>query len=366
MKIIHACNRYYPYFGGGEFHVQNLSERMVKLGHEVCVYTTDPTQQLPKSEILNGVKINRFKSFAPNDSYFFSIDLYRSLAREEFDIVHGHDLNGFPLLAAALNKGNKSFFATLHVGAFSSYFRTLLRFPYDRVIMHKFLSRAHRIICVSAYEKKVYQNIINLPESKFVIIPNGYDSGSNQISNLSNAFGNFRTILSVGRLEKSKGFHYLLQSFALISSVPEFKDVQLIIVGKGPYELHLRHLISKLGLTERIHIYQNVHRHRLIELYANCTVFVLLSNYESAGLAVWDAFALKKPTITSTEAVLAEYVAEGYSIGISLPPNPEELAIKIQKVLRNPNKYCPKTFKMLSWNEVAMKTISLYKEALIE
>jgi len=140
----------------------------------------------------------------------------------------------------------------------------------------------------------------------------------------------------------------------------------LIIVGKGPYESQLQKLISKLELAEKVVIYQNVPRSKLLDLYAQCEVFVLLSNYESSGIAVWDAFALRKPTITSTEAVLAEYVKEGFSIGVHLPPKPEELAITIQKVLRNTQKYRPKKFEMLSWDEVATKTIAVYNEALIQ
>lgn len=362
MKIVHSCNRYYPYFGGLESHVQNISEKMVQLGHDVWVYTTDPTGKLPPSEILNGVKICRFKSFAPKDSYFFSTELYNSLRKTDCDIIHGHDLNGFPLLAGAMTKGRRKFIATLHVGAFSSNFRTLLRVPYDRFVMHALLARANRVICVSEYERKIYEKILRLPSSKFVVIPNGYDLDSNLVKYIPDES---RTILSVGRLEKSKGFHYLIESFTIIGKNREFNDVKLNIVGKGPYESNLRKLISKLGLTEKVRIYQNVPRNKLLELYRQCTLFVLLSNYESAGLAVWDALAFQKPTITSTNAILGEYVQQGFSVGVKLPPNPEMLAVKIQNILREPSKYRPRKFKMLSWAQVAQKTISIYNEALI-
>jgi glycosyltransferase involved in cell wall biosynthesis len=363
MKIVHTCNRYYPYFGGLEAHVQNISEKMVKFGHEVYVYTTDPSGKLPSTEMLNGVMIYRFKSFAPRDSYFFSTELYRGLTRTSCDIIHGHDLNGFPLLAGALAKRSRKFIATLHVGAFSSYFRTLMRIPYDRVIMHTFLARANRIICVSEYERRIYERILRLPSNKFIVIPNGYDLSVNEHKN-STKEG--RTILSVGRLEKAKGFHHLLQSFAFINKDKEFDDVQLIIVGKGPYESHLRKLISKLGLTGRVHMFQDVPRSKLLELYAQCEAFVLLSNYESSGLAVMDAFALQKPTITSTEAVLGEYARRGFSVGVAFPSRAEGLAIQIENVLRNPSKYKPKRFEMLSWTDVANRTLAVYNKALNE
>lgn len=361
MKIVHACNRYYPYFGGLETHVQNISEKMVQQGHEVHVYSTDPSGKLPAEEQINGINVHRFKCFAPNDSYFLSTDLYRSLRATDCDVIHGHDLNGFPLLAGALAKGSRKYFATLHVGAFSSYARNLARFPYDRIVMHTFLNRANRIICVSAYEKTVYQRTLRLPEEKFVVIPNGYDAPE-----FKSAPAESRNILSVGRLEKSKGFHYLLTAFAQVVNNPEFSDATLTIVGKGPYEAQLRNQIAKLGLTEKVELKQNVPRSKLLGLYGQCTLFVLLSNYESQGLAVWDAFALQKPTITSTAAVFGEYAAQGYSIGIQLPPNIKELVAKIEAVLRTPHKYTPRKFPMPSWTEIVTRIVTLYREVLAE
>ncbi|MCW4009503.1 MAG: glycosyltransferase family 4 protein [Candidatus Bathyarchaeota archaeon] len=361
MKIVHTCNRYYPYFGGLETHVQHISEKMVQLGHDVSVYSADPSGVLPPSEILNGVKVRRFKCFAPQDSYFFSTYLYKSLKTADCDLIHGHDLNGFPLLAGALAKGARRYFASLHVGAFSSYFRNLARIPYDRLVMHRFLGRASKIICVSEYEKRLYQSILSLPQSQFIVIPNGYDLPLNVPKNV---LKNGRSILSVGRLEKAKGFHYLLKSFAKVGCRPEFNDVTLTLVGKGPYETQLRRLISELGLNGTVKIKQNVPREELLNLYAQCDLFVLLSNYESQGLAVWDAFALRKPTITSTSAVLGEYAKQGYSLGVELPPNTDDLAAKIEKILRNPQQYTPRPFKMPSWTEVTKRIIALYNETL--
>jgi glycosyltransferase involved in cell wall biosynthesis len=358
LKIIHSCNRYYPFFGGLETHVQNISEQMVKLGHEVSVYSTDVSGKLPEKEEINGVTVRRFKCFAPNDSYFLSPHLYKSLKAANGDVVHGHDLNGFPLLAGALAKGDRKFFATLHVGAFSSRFRTLARVPYDRLIMHAFLSRADKVICVSDYERVVYQHVLGLPGDKMIVIPNGYDLPPIAFGNSSR---NSRTILSVGRLEKSKGFHYLLQSYAELKKDPEFNDVNLVLVGKGPYEIQIRKLITDLNLGKYVTIRQNVSRISLLQLYQQCALFVLLSNYESQGLAVWDAFAFKKPTITSTAAVLGEYVKNGYSVGISLPPNINDLSAKMKLVLKKPDQFKPKEFRMLSWREVSSRLLKLYE-----
>lgn len=97
MKILQVCPRYYPFVGGVEEHVRNISERLVKK-HDVIVATTDPSRILPNEEIINGVKVVRFKSWAPHESYFFSRQLRKYLigSSQHFDIVEAHTYSEFP------------------------------------------------------------------------------------------------------------------------------------------------------------------------------------------------------------------------------------------------------------------------------
>ena len=60
MKVLQLCPLYFPFVGGSEEHVRNMSERLAK-SHEVTVFTTD-TSGLPNEEEVNGVLVRRFKS----------------------------------------------------------------------------------------------------------------------------------------------------------------------------------------------------------------------------------------------------------------------------------------------------------------
>lgn len=361
MKIVHVCNRYYPFFGGLEAHVQSISERMVKRGHEISVYSTDPSGKLPISETINGVTIKRFKCFAPRESYYLSFDLYHTLQKVRCDIIHGHDLYGFPLLSATFAKRSRKFIATLHTGASSSFLRNLLRIPYDRILMHNFLKKADKIVCVSQYELRTYLKTLRLPSSKFVYIPNGTD-----LTNVKNKYSRkgSRIILAVGRLEKSKGFHFLVKSFAIACKDRNFHDVKLVVVGKGPYKSTLIKLISKAKLTEKVTMLQDVARSELVRLYMQCELFALLSKYESAAIAVLDALALRKPIITTRGGVLGGYVDKGLAIGVDWPPNPEDVARKIKEILENPSKHKPSKIRLSSWDDVTQRLISVYNDVL--
>ena len=89
MKIAQVCPRYHPYIGGVETHVKEVSERLAKRGHEVEVLTTDPRGDLPKQEIIDGVIVRRFKSWAPGEAYYFSGALKRYLTENSrsYDVV---------------------------------------------------------------------------------------------------------------------------------------------------------------------------------------------------------------------------------------------------------------------------------------
>ena len=55
MRILQVCNHYFPYVGGAEEYVRNISERLARK-HEVSVFTTHPSS-LPNEEEINGVLV---------------------------------------------------------------------------------------------------------------------------------------------------------------------------------------------------------------------------------------------------------------------------------------------------------------------
>jgi len=71
VKVLHVVQRYWPYTGGSERHLQEISERLVRDGHEVTVFTSDAwdlelfwnrrkVRLTVPEEVHNGVRIRRF------------------------------------------------------------------------------------------------------------------------------------------------------------------------------------------------------------------------------------------------------------------------------------------------------------------
>jgi hypothetical protein len=57
-------------------------------GFEVEVLTTDPSGKLPLEEMINNVKVKRFRSWAPNEAYYFSPALAKAVRETDARIVH--------------------------------------------------------------------------------------------------------------------------------------------------------------------------------------------------------------------------------------------------------------------------------------
>ncbi|WP_269851231.1 glycosyltransferase family 4 protein [Methanosarcina horonobensis] len=166
MKIAQICPRYFPDIGGVETHVKEISERLVKAGHDVEVITTDPTGKLNRRETINGVKVIRFRSFAPGNAYYFAPQIYFYLKMHSFDVIHAHSYHALPALFAALGKSERRLVFTPHYHRSGhTAFRNLLHKPY-RLFGKVIFSRADSVICVSEYEKKGLLRLISESQEK--------------------------------------------------------------------------------------------------------------------------------------------------------------------------------------------------------
>jgi glycosyltransferase involved in cell wall biosynthesis len=59
-------------------------------------------------------------------------------------------------------------------------------------------------------------------------------------------------ILAVGRLTDKKNYAYLIRSFAKLCNQYDYPDAKLIILGKGPDQFNLEHLIKELNLQNKV------------------------------------------------------------------------------------------------------------------
>jgi glycosyltransferase involved in cell wall biosynthesis len=358
LKIAQVCPRYWPSIGGVQTHVKEISERLVKNGYAIDVLTTDPTGKLPKCEEINGVVVKRFKSFAPHESYHFSIALRKFLLKntEEYQIIHAHSYHTFTTMyAMEAKKNNKLIFTPRYHGGGHTFFRDLLHVPY-KFVGKRIMRDADRIICLSNYEKGLLLSNFHADENKVIVIPNGVIPGKVDVQkNLARENGSQKRILSVSRIEKYKGIQHVIYSLSKIND-----DVHLDIVGKGPYKKNLINLVKSLSYEKKISFYEDLTREELDILRSQASVFVLLSQHEAFGNAVAEALASTIPCIVANISALQEWVDNRTCYGIDYPIDISKLASMIKMVVNK--KIEP--IKLQTWDECSEKVSSLYKSVL--
>ncbi len=365
MKIIQVSPRFYPYIGGIETHVLEISKRLAEK-HDVYVFTTDPSGRLPREESIKGIKIKRFRSFAPNEAFFFSPEIYSTLRKEHADILHIHSNQSLSSLAAfmGMKKTNikKYIFTPHYCPRGTTPLRRVLRTIYDRIQSGIFFG-ADRIICVSDYEMELLTKELKIPREKLVGIPNGIDIKKFRDIPKVKKEHNFQ-ILFVGRLEKYKRPQWVLHALkGLINKFPD-KDIHFVVVGKGPYKKDLLSLRKNLGLENYVTFKEGLPYDELLKEFSKCDVFVFPSAWEIFGIVVLEALALNKPIIISSDGgALPELFGEYGSVISSI----KDLERSLIALIRNSNQ--AKTdfdIKQYTWDSVASEILKLYKKVLLE
>lgn len=108
-------------------------------------------------------------------------------------------------------------------------------------------------------------------------------------------FENFKIILNVGRLIKTKGQLDLIRAFSIISR--EIPDSILLIAGEGPYRSELEKEIVKTGLEARVKLLGN--RSDIPELLGMADIFAFPTYLEGLPGSLIEAMMAKKIILCS-------------------------------------------------------------------
>ncbi len=347
MRIAQVCPRYSPDIGGVETHVAEVSKRLVARGHDVTVITTDPSGKLPRSEMLDGVKVLRFPAFAPGDAYYLSPSMYSYLRKDHgFDIIHAHGYHAVPALFASYAKTGKLIFTPHYHGHGHTWLRDLLLKPY-KILANRIFAKADRVVCVSEYEKRLVCRDFPRSCDKISVVPNGVNKAE---------FGlaepwpkGLKIILYVGRLEEYKGVQYAIRALKFL---PWHR---LLVIGKGPYKEALLREAKDTGVQDKIAILEGQSRSDLLRWYATADVFVLLSTSEAYGITVAEALTAGVPCIVANGSALEEFADGDTCKSVDLPVNEETLAKLIESARF---KEVPKS--VLDWDQVADMLLDVY------
>ena len=185
-------------------------------------------------------------------------------------------------------------------------------------------------VCVSKGVADFSASVAGLNPSKLVVIPNSVDA---ELFARATQFGipaGSRILISIGRLERQKGFDVLLDAVSLLTPLPE--ETYFVIVGDGP---DLTSFLKQAELTNRVRFLGR--RDDVPNLLAASTAFILSSRWEGMPNVVLEAMATGLPVVATQVEGVSELIRDGINGLVVAPDQPAELANAILRILSQPD-----------------------------
>ena len=357
MRILMVTPRFLPEMGGIETHVYEVSRRLVTMGHAVTVLTTDRSGRMPTAEQMHGVHVQRVSAWPEQRDYYVAPAIYHRIRASAVDVVHVQGYHTFvpPLAMAAALHGQVPYVVTFHSGGHSSPLRNVVRLPQHHLLA-PLVRRAAHCIGVSQFEAEFFRQRMKLQQC--AVIPNG----AHMPDVTEVALDPAPLIVSIGRLERYKGHHRILDAFPVI--LETLPRARLRILGEGPYKKDLVRRAARLGLTERVEIggIPPANRIGMAAVLTSASLVVLLSDYEAHPVAVMEALALGRRVLVTNGTGFREMVDGDVVEAVSLQATPRQVANAVLAQLAKGPLRC--LTALPSWEDCAERLGIIYRSVL--
>lgn len=143
-------------------------------------------------------------------------------------------------------------------------------------------------------------------QDKVHLIYNGVDvlSGGRLPEEIAERIRDKKVLLSVGRLEKEKGFQHNVEALNILRDT--YPDLVYVVVGDGAYKTKLQELAKELNLKDRVIFAGQQSRENVQAFYRNSHLFSMPSRDESFGIVYLEAMTAGLPIIgTNGEGITA-------------------------------------------------------------
>jgi colanic acid/amylovoran biosynthesis glycosyltransferase len=140
-------------------------------------------------------------------------------------------------------------------------------------------------------------------------------------------------LVAIGRLAEQKGFPLLIEAMALVAD--DLPDLQLTLIGEGPFRAALERQIASAGLQGRITLTGWLDEAAVRDQLARAQALILPSFAEGLPVVVMEAFAAGRPVIATAIMGVPELV--GPDTGWLVPAgDPQALAEAIRSYAVTP------------------------------
>jgi glycosyltransferase involved in cell wall biosynthesis/SAM-dependent methyltransferase len=197
---------------------------------------------------------------------------------------------------------------------------------------------ADRVLAPSPYMKEILVSDEGVPAEKIAVIPYGLDlellrpsPGARERVRRELGVDDRIVLGAFGRLQWVKNYPGLLTAFAGIAR--ERSDVVLVIAGDGPERAALAKLSGSLSIADRVHFLG--FRPDVADLLSAVDLLVHASLVECSVQVVAEAFALRRPVVSTAVGGATELVENGVSGELVPPGDVGALGRSLRSMLTN-------------------------------
>jgi phosphatidylinositol alpha-mannosyltransferase len=360
VRIGIVCPYAWDVPGGVQFHVRDLAEHLIGLGHEVSVLApADDDTPLPPYVTSAGraVPVPYNGSVARvNFGFLSAARVRRWLHDGDFDVLHVHEPTSPSLSILACWAASGPIVATFHTANPRSRAMTVA-YPILQPTLEKISAR----IAVSEYARRT---LVEHLGGDAVVIPNGVDVGFFARAEPKPEWQG-ETIGFIGRIdEPRKGLPVLMG--ALPKILAERPDARLLVAGRGDEEEAVetlpKELRSRVEFLGMISDDDKARFLRSIDLYVAPN-----TGGESFGIILVEAMSAGAPVLASDLPAFAQVLDQGAAGELFTNEDADALAEAAVRLLGDPERLAQLRrsgsahVRRFDWSTVGADILSVYE-----
>jgi glycosyltransferase involved in cell wall biosynthesis len=315
--------------GGAEMYAFSLASNLDRNRYHVILCALDQGGALEPEICRSGIPYFVMHR-RPGIQLGLMWKLFLLFRKTGVEVVHTHHFNQLFYSAIGARLAGARLIHTEHSVEFCSRWDL-------RLALRLLCGLCDKVVAVGSHGERTLRQRVGIPPHKLRVIPGGV-----KLSNSSEPKYEARRTLGlsqdarvatiVARLYPEKNHRMLLSAFdAVRRHVP---GAQLLIVGEGVEETAISAEISRLGLTDLVHMLGV--RRDISRILAASDVFLLSSHREAFPIAVLEAMAAELPVIATAVGDLPSILEDGVTGRLIGPGDTQAFACAIIDVLNDP------------------------------
>ncbi len=369
LRIAILGYRSHPFGGGQGIYIKYLSKALVEAGHQVDVISGEPYPHLDERvRLIKMPGMNLYEhglaSLRPHhltsyanivewmskltggfaEPYAFGrrVNAYLQQHAGEYDLIHDNQTLATGMLDI---QKHMPLVATVHhpitndlqiaLNASQKWWEKLfIRRWYSFLIMQsRVIKQLKNVVTVSECSQKDIAKAFGIEKDGLHLIYCGINT--EEFAPRPNIQRKPMRLMATASADQPlKGLRFLLQAYA--SLLPEYPELELLVVGKPTPGGATDRLLKKLNIDQKVQFVSGISTEQMVDYYAEATIAVVPSVYEGFGLPAGEAMACEVPLISTRGGALPEVVGDA---GILVPTQDSEAIAKaIKELLENPDK----------------------------